>query len=341
MQSIAVAGHLCVDLNPRLPLGVGLRPGQLIEIGPLHMSLGGSVGNTGRDLHQLGVPVRLSAMVGEDALGTFVRSTLLDLGESVDGVVAVPGEGTSYSLVLEPPGVDRTFWHSVGANAVFDGSSVDIAGIGLLTVGYPSVLPALLTNGGAALASLLTRAKSAEVTTSLDLCFVDANAPMGRLDWTQLLESWLAQTDVFSPSVDDLLSSFGLDEAVTDSLVDKFLSFGMRSGAAVMAMSAGERGLFVRTAGHDRLRRAGRALAGLADEWANQDFHIPALWQDEPVTTKGAGDASTAGLLFGVVEGLSARHAAQWASACAAVVISGGQLSREAAAAFVPDLPLP
>ncbi len=341
MQPIAVAGHLCVDLDPELPQDVGLRPGQLIEIGPLRMSLGGAVGNTGRELHRLGVPVRLSAVVGEDALATYVRNTLHDLGQSVDGVISVSGQTTSYSFVLEPPGVDRTFWHNVGANSVFDGSAVDVQGIDVLAVGYPSVLPALLVDDGAPLDSLLSRAKSAGVTTSLDLCFVDRNAPAGQLNWVLLLERWLPRTDVFSPSVDDLLSAFGRDDDVSDSLIDELLDFGLQGGVAVMAMSAGERGLYVRTAGLDRLRQAGRGLGAVADEWANQSVHVPAMWQQEPVTTKGAGDASTAGLLFGIAQGLSAADAARLASACAAVVVSGGELSREAAAAFVPDLPLP
>jgi sugar/nucleoside kinase (ribokinase family) len=341
MQPIAVAGHLCVDLNPQLPQDVGLRPGQLIEIGPLRMSLGGAVGNTGRELHRLGVPVRLSAVVGEDALATYVRHTLEDLGQAVDGVVAISGQGTSYSFVLEPPGVDRTFWHSVGANAVFDGASVDVTGIDILTIGYPSVLPALLVHDGAPLSSLLTRARQVGVTTSLDLCFVDRNAPAGHLDWVSLLERWLPDTDLFSPSVDDLLSAFGRDDDMGDALIEELLDFGLNSGVAVMAMSAGEYGLYVRTASRDRLRQAGRGLSAVADEWADRSFHIPALWHQEPVTTKGAGDASTAGLLFGIVQGLSAEHAARWASACAAVVVSGGELSRDAVAAFVPDLPLP
>lgn len=340
MQPIAVAGHLCVDLNPELPQDVGLRPGQLIEIGPLRMSLGGAVGNTGRELHRLGVPVRLSTMVGEDALATYVRNTLHDLGQSVDGVISVPSQSTSYSFVLEPPGVDRTFWHSVGANSVFDGTSVDMSGIDILTVGYPPVLPALLVDDGAPLRDLLAHAQAMGVTTSLDLCFVDPKAPAGQLDWVSLFESWLPHTDLFSPSVDDVLSAFGRNDDVTDALIDELLDFGIRCGVAVIAMSAGEMGLYVRTAHRERLHRAGRALSAVADSWADQSFHVPALWQEEPVTTKGAGDASTAGLLFGIAQGMSAEHAARWASACAAVVISGGELSRASAAAFVPDLPL-
>jgi sugar/nucleoside kinase (ribokinase family) len=82
-------------------------------------------------------------------------------------------------------------------------------------------------------------------------------------------------------------------------------------------------------------------LSAVADSWADRSLHVPALWHQSPVTTTGAGDASTAGLLFGMTQGLSVEQAARWASACAAVVVSGGELSREAAAAFVPDVPVP
>ncbi len=73
----------------------------------------------------------------------------------------VRGSATSYSVVVQPPGADRVFWHHTGANATYDGAGLDVSGLDLLHLGYPALLPALLTDGGAPLAALLGRARAA------------------------------------------------------------------------------------------------------------------------------------------------------------------------------------
>jgi len=336
MKPIAVAGHLCVDLTPELPAGIGLDPGHLIEVGPLRMSIGGAVGNIGRELHRLGLPVLLSATVGDDALAGYVRTTLTELGEPTDGIVTAAGTSTSYSLVLEPPETDRTFWHSVGANATFDGTGVDLSAIDLLALGYPPLLPALLRDGGVPLRDLLRRAQDAGVTTVLDLCVVDPQASVGALNWADLLDTWLPFVDVFCPSIDDLQSALRTNEPV-EQLLDRVID----SGAAVAVLTAGSDGMFIRTAPGERFAHAGRALAGAAYTWANQSLIMPPVWRTAPVTTNGAGDAATAGLLFGIAHGFGLEAAAAWAAACAGVIVSGQRLSVQSAIDLVPTLERP
>lgn len=53
---ISVAGHFCVDLVPQLH-SARVEPGQLIEVGPLDVRLGGCVANTGLALRDLGADV--------------------------------------------------------------------------------------------------------------------------------------------------------------------------------------------------------------------------------------------------------------------------------------------
>ena len=57
VKQIAVAGHLCVDLTPTLAGAPSVAPGQLVEVGGLTITLGGSVANTGRGLAALGADV--------------------------------------------------------------------------------------------------------------------------------------------------------------------------------------------------------------------------------------------------------------------------------------------
>jgi len=178
MRSVAVAGHLCLDLTPGLPGATTMEPGRLFEVGSLAMKLGGCVANTGGDLADLGLNVRFITAVGDDDLGSFVRAKIAaQAGVSAD-LRVVRGTSTSYSLVFEPPHTDRTFWHHVGANAFFDGTEVDdLTETDLLHLGYPPLLPALLTDQGRPLVDLLSRTRAAGVTTSIDLAVVDPESP--------------------------------------------------------------------------------------------------------------------------------------------------------------------
>jgi sugar/nucleoside kinase (ribokinase family) len=338
MHTVAVAGHICVDLRPELSETAQLAPGHLIAIGPMAMYLGGAVGNTGIDLHDLGAPVHLFTSVGDDELGRFVQDTLADDGYDVGGVHVVPDGSTSYSLILEPAGIDRTIWHNVGVNASFDGRAVDLSGIDLLHLGYPPLLPALVADGATRLDELLSRAKAGGATTSVDLAYVDPASETAALDWHAILARMAARTDVLSPSLDDITSALGIDEPFSTALVDRVLSQLLAWGAAVVALSAGQHGLFVRTADRARLARAGRALSGVADRWADQVIHVPPVWHGTPVTTNGAGDASSAGLVFGIAAGADADQSARMAAACSGAIVSGGRTTRQTVLGLRPDL---
>ena len=338
MHRVAVAGHICVDLHPTMSSSAVLAPGRLIEIGPVTMSLGGPVGNTGRALSQMGLPVRLETSVGDDPLGDYVRAAVAAQPGSTVALEVVPGGSTSYSLILEPGGADRTIWHHVGVNATFDGSGVDVKGVDLFHLGYPPLLPALVADGGTPLETLLLRARHAGATTSVDLAVIDPAAPVAALDWAGILRRTLPVTDVISPSIDDLTSALHLDEPYSPELVDRLLAMLIDGGVAVAALSAGEHGLFLRTAGRDRLADAGRALADVAGAWSDRDLHVAPLTVGTAVTTNGAGDASTAGLLFAIAAGAGPDEAAALASAAAAVAIAGRPITPTEISGVAPQL---
>lgn len=338
MHSILVAGHLCLDITPRLGKDASLEPGRLVEVGPLAFSLGGSVANTGGALLDLGAAVTPFARIGDDELGELLMAQLHSRG-FVSRQLQVSGElATSYSLVIEPPGIDRTFWHHTGANDEFDGTSVELAGHDLLHLGYPPLLPRMLVNGGRPLHALLARSRAAGITTSLDLAVVDANSAVGALDWSAILASAFSECDIASPSLDDLTSALRLDETYSPELVGELADRMLDQGVAVAAISAGRHGLHLRTGSADRLRQGGTILAPLAESWANQAITIPPFRVSTPVTTNGAGDASTAGLLFALSRGANPMVATALAAAASAVVICGGRPTGAAVAAIDPSL---
>lgn len=106
MSEAIVAGHLCLDIIPQFVANLGsdlatyLAPGRLTEVGPATFSTGGPVSNAGINLHRLGIRTRLMGKVGDDLLGraimNIVSSHSPDLAQ---GMVVVPGEASSYTLV--------------------------------------------------------------------------------------------------------------------------------------------------------------------------------------------------------------------------------------------------
>ena len=122
---IVAAGHVCLDVIPKF-LGDQLPPpGALAEVGPVTVSTGGSVSNTGIALHRLGLGVRLVGRVGDDAFGREVRRLYDAAGEGLSaGLETAADAPTSYTVVVNPIGEDRRFLHCPGANATFRAAHV-------------------------------------------------------------------------------------------------------------------------------------------------------------------------------------------------------------------------
>ena len=294
---VVCCGHACLDVIPRMLSPDLPAPGGLAEVGPADVSTGGSVSNTGLALHALGVRTRLVARVGDDPFGREVRRRYDAAG--VDHALAtVAGGTTSYTVVLSPPGGDRRFLHCPGLNAGFTDADVPdaaLAGARLMHFGYPPVMRAMCADGGAPLARLFGRARAMGLLTSLDLCGVDPASWAGRVDWPGLLGRVLPLVDVFLPGADELADTLG--DADPLSL-----------GCAAVVVKDGERGLRVRTS-----PAAGRLGAG----WGGRDFR--ATTYVVPVAgTTGAGDATIAGFLAGLVRGETIDTSADLASAAGA-----------------------
>ena len=125
MIDVIVAGHLCVDIIPQIPKVSTrsddfLAPGRLAEVGAALLSTGGSVSNTGLALHRLGLDVRLLARIGDDFIANLIRDILRAHGEGLaDHLSVAHDEPSSYTIVINPPGVDRSFLHCPGTNNTF------------------------------------------------------------------------------------------------------------------------------------------------------------------------------------------------------------------------------
>lgn len=322
MAGVAVVGHLTVDITPQLPGPPVLRPGVLAQVGPAAVALGGAVGNTGRVLAVLGVPVVGTAAIGGDDFGRIV----IDRFAGLAGFEFRPqlcDRATGYTIVVEPPATDRTFWHHPGANAALRLDEVGLDGLDLVHFGYPSLMPGVCADQGAGLAGFLARAAGAGLVTSLDLAWVDPRSEAAAVDWPAFLRAALPSVDVLTPSYDDLASPLGLDASWDPSrgraLVEELLGWG----AGVVMLSAGEHGVLLGVAGRDRLGRLAR-YGGDLSAWAGARLALPPAPVRRVATTVGAGDAATAGLLAALRRGRGPQDALRFATQVAAAVIEQG-----------------
>lgn len=322
MYRISVAGHLCVDLKPELGPNARISPGRLINVGPLTVVLGGCVPNTGLALRDLGADPELQAAVGDDRLATLVPKLLGDVRRRL---VTVPGS-TSYSVVLEPGGADRTFWHHTGSNDAFHPGDVSID-TDLLHLGYPSLLPTICADVGASLATLFTEARARGVTTSLDLADTDPDGPAGAVDWDTFLTRILPHVDVISPSVDDLRSALRDPREPSLELACEYAGWLVERGAAVAMVTAGRHGVALRSGRESRVTQGGRVLADQAGQWTGADLAIPAVPPAGQATSTGAGDAASAGLLFALISGWDPSRAIHTAQVAAVARMSGTPIS--------------
>ncbi|MEO7147384.1 MAG: carbohydrate kinase family protein [Terrimesophilobacter sp.] len=329
-RDIVLAGHVCIDITTHLSDLSGIQPGALVEVGRADWSLGGAISNTGEALRGLGIPIRIAGAIADDELGETIRSSLQTSGVPLTGLQTSAAAGTSYSIVLQGDGTDRTFLHYPGANAFFDPLAVDVTAASIVHFGYPSLMAGMVENSGEPIRALLERAHAAGATTSIDLAVVDPKSSIAALDWAQIFRHVLAEVDIASPSLDDITSALGIDEPFSVELVERLAASFIDQGVAVVALSAGTHGVFLKTAGAERLTRGGAILAGLAEKWAAVEFWQPPQPVENWSSTNGAGDALTAGLLFSLWSGLGPRAAARTAVASATLRMSREIVSREA-----------
>jgi sugar/nucleoside kinase (ribokinase family) len=160
---LAVADHLCIPI-PRMP-----HAGELLLTDRLELQTGGHAANVSTDLAKLGVKVGISARIGQDLFGRFVRERLTQSGVRTETLVETPGVDTSGTLIVNIQGQDRRFIHAIGANGEFDGSEVSEAQLRSIRVLYVGGLFALPKLTAVAVQRLFQKARGMGVATVLDL----------------------------------------------------------------------------------------------------------------------------------------------------------------------------
>ena len=340
---VIVAGHICLDLVPAFARDHQQKfsemfvPGRLNHVGESVLSSGGAVSNTGIALQQLGLSTQLMGKIGDDLFGKGVQDVLAPFRESLKLIVD-PGASTSYSYVIAPPGVDRIFLHHPGANDTFCEKDLDfdlISQARLFHFGYPPLMRRMYSDNGIELSNIMKRVKEKNVTTSLDMALPDPESEAGRADWRLILTRTLPFTDLFFPSIEEIL--FMLDRPLFDAITERVNVTGisfidaydmnhlnelsdliLKMGCAVVVIKLGKKGLYMRTASAEKMAAIGGGAPEDPCEWAGQRWFAPSYFVQKIESTSGAGDASIAGVLAGILGGQSSSRSLQLGCAAAA-----------------------
>ena len=350
MIDAIAAGHLCVDIIPQITdeataaSGNFLAPGRLTEVGGAVLTTGGAVSNTGIALHRLGLNVRLVARIGHDFIANLTRDILNARDPKLtEGLTVAHGEPSSYTVVISPPGIDRTFLHCPGTNNTFGPEDISpdlLSQARIFHFGYPPLMRRMYADDGIALSTIFREAKAQGVTTSLDMAMPDPTRPAGKADWHTILMRSLPYVDLFLPSVEELLYMLrrerydelshtvgqahmidSLEPEEISSLAQETLALGTK----ILGIKFGHRGFYLRTAEH--LTDLGRGLSSSAhgalaslpvseieQRWSARELWAPCFKVDV-VNTVGSGDSTIAGFLAAILNGLGPVEAATFAVA--------------------------
>ena len=278
------------------------------------MSLGGCVSNTGLALKKLGATVHLVSKIGRDPLGELVQLELRKFGETGSGLAKSSAESTSYSVLLSPQGGDRMVLHYPGSNDSFSAHDVQSAFLKpakIFHFGYPPLMRKMFDEEGRDLEEVFRQAKERGLLTSLDMAYPDPSSPAGGVNWRAIATRVLPHVDLFLPSYEELAcmlepensgsliknGSLALAHIDVDTL-QRLGETACQMGAAVVAIKLGNRGLYLRTTTLDRLSKTSHKL--LSEDWANRELWT-SVFKVKIIGTTGAGDATVAGFLYGIL----------------------------------------
>lgn len=346
-KKVIVAGHVCLDITPMFPQGQKfsritdiLSPGKLIQMDGVNIHTGGAVSNTGLAMKKMGAEVCLIGKTGTDQFGKIIAGIFEEHGAG-DGILAVEGERTSYTVAVAIPGVDRMFLHDPGCNDTFTFQDIPrekLQDPALFHFGYPPIMREMYVNQGKHLAEMMKDLKSRGIATSLDLAMVDEESEAGRQDWAAILAKTLPYVDFFVPSIEEVCwmldrpryeewqkrTEGGDMVRALDPEKDirPVAEQCMKLGAKVLLLKCGAPGLYYKTAGADRLKELEKGLEISAAEWADQEGFEKSYVPEKVLSGTGAGDTTIGAFLTAMLQGypfsMCVRLAAAQGACCVA-----------------------
>lgn len=367
-RTITVAGHACLDIIPEFAAHSNasskrIDPGQLYLMGPAACATGGTVLNTGIALHRLGIPTRLIGKIGHDLFGQAILDAVRSYGSGLENdMIISAAHSSSYSIVISPPGVDRSFLHCPGANDEFCPSEISLEGLkagDLFHFGYPTLMAKVYTDGGRALREVFDRLQEKGILVSLDMSLPDPNSAAGQVDWVSWLSTVLPAVDFYLPSYEETLFMLAREEfdkatnrdhsnehaaspanhepaynlPVLRTLSQRLLEYG----AKVVVLKLGELGLYLRSKNASNWQKLSgdngdASTLSAFINWADREMIAP-CFNVRVVGTTGAGDSTIAGLLAAI-----SREASPEEALVQGVAVGACSVENEDAVSGIPSL---
>ena len=334
-----IAGYTCVDLIPDFKKSESLAgisnifiPGKLIEIDGISFLLGGVVPNTGLAMKKFDKKVFLNGLVGDDFIGKIATQWLSKYNLS-EGIKVTGKAGTAFSIVIAPPGIDRIFLESPGCNQIFDESFINFDAVSrsrLFHFGYPPLLKQFYQNNAEKLVDLFSKVQKMGVITSLDFSLPDPESESGRLNWPEVMQRILPYTEIFVPSLDEvlqimqpghyseLISSSDSSGIINQPIVNTIRKIGrqcIQLGVKILLIKAGQWGSYLLTGDVSAINdKAGTNLD--KEKWNHSELWCNA-YKADPVKIKnssGAGDTSVAAFLSAILDSENPETAVRYAA---------------------------
>ncbi len=294
-HGIAVAGTALVDTICEIDAYPTC--GELVQIRRMERAVGGCVPNVSLDLKAMRpeLPVYAVGKLGNDDNGALVINTLQQAGIQCSGLVRSPEERTTFTEVMSVTGGQRTFFTYAGAGASFgcDDVPLEALPVKILLLGYFLLLDKIDHGDGVA---VLRDAQQCGIKTAIDLVSESS-------DRYALVRPCLPFTDYLIVNELEAGKLAGMEPSddALPHIAERLRALGVREKVII--------------------HKADRALC-LSDAGVTVvgSYQLP---QGYIQGTTGAGDAFCAGALLGLHNGRSDREILEFASAAAAVSLSG------------------
>jgi sugar/nucleoside kinase (ribokinase family) len=289
-----LCGSCVVDILVRpVPLESPIGEGRLLLAEPITVTTGGIVSNSGIAMAKLGMKVAAFSYVGRDDWAGVIRRKYEADGLDATHLMPHPTAATSTTAVLIAPSGERSFAHCVGAPKLLDKrvflEHLDLfARSRMMIVGYYSLMPNLEPD----LPEVFAAIRQAGCQTALDAA--------GSGGGMQPLDRILPHLDVYLPSRAEATHQTGQTEP--EKIIDCFRNCGAPGLLGV------------------KLGTEGALLSPAAGEYLAIDCVPP---PGPVLDTTGAGDCFYAGLLTGLLRGMSPAQAGRLGAATGACCVTG------------------
>ncbi len=304
-NGITFAGSMVVDWVKSLP--VYPQRGMLTYITAVAKAVGGCACNTAIDLAKIDRSVPLSVMgcVGDDDNGRFLLSTLRKHYVNTDMVQVLENTQTAFCDVMSENGEERTFFSFRGANARFCPGKAEAAQLKcrMLHIGYILLLDALDAPDpefGTVMARFLYYVKERGIKTSIDL-ISDAVA-----DYAEKVLPVLKYTDYAIINEIECCKIFDCDPRSPDGR----LNIPVIRQAMKKMLKAGVR--------EKVIVHSPEACFCLSADGSFTKIGSLCIDKEMILGKVGAGDAFSAGCLYGIYNDYTDQQMLEFASAAAA-----------------------